>query len=99
MNKGTPLRSEIRCFATATRKQNRLCSGELSENQFWLLVEISLISSEKIIDAMWEYLILGRTRKEICERIGVSNGYLSTSLRRLSHIHHIVSCLACYYKT
>ncbi|MDA6078058.1 PapB/FocB family fimbrial expression transcriptional regulator [Edwardsiella anguillarum] len=48
---------------------------------------------------MWEYLILGHTRKEICERIGVSNGYLSTSLGRLSYIHHIVSCLAGYYKT
>ncbi|EFH2540535.1 transcriptional regulator, partial [Escherichia coli] len=45
-----------------------LIPGKMSEMHFWLLVEISPIHSEKIILALKDFLVMGYTRKEVCER-------------------------------
>lgn len=71
-------------------------SGQFTEDHFWILVEISPIHSERIIKALRDYLVSGDSRKVVCERYGVNNGYLSTSLGRLFHINQLALKLCQY---
>lgn len=71
--------------------------GAVSEEQFWLLVDISPIHSEKIILALKDHFVSGYSRKVVCERHGMSGGYLSTSVNRLNFISRNVHKLAGYY--
>ena len=50
-------------------------SGQVPEYQFWLLAEISPVHSEKVINALRDYLVMGYNRMEACGRHGVSPGY------------------------
>ncbi|ARD39126.1 PabB family transcriptional regulator [Edwardsiella ictaluri] len=77
----------------STKKDN-FVPGTMTENRFWLLVEISSIHSEKVIAALNEHLVLGYSRREVCERNNVSAGYLSTSLTKLLRIDNAVTLLA-----
>nr|WP_218071432.1 adhesin biosynthesis transcription regulatory family protein [Escherichia coli] len=69
----------------------------MSESQYWLLVEISSIHSEKVIDALKEYMVFGGCRKDICKRHGVSQSYFSYSLKRFQHTHQTVCRLVPFY--
>ncbi|EAZ4461522.1 transcriptional regulator [Salmonella enterica subsp. enterica] len=71
--------------------------GAVSEEQFWLLVDISPIHSEKIILALKDYFVSGFSRKVVCERYSMSGGYFSTSVNRLNFISRNVHKLAGYY--
>ncbi|RMA79663.1 MULTISPECIES: adhesin biosynthesis transcription regulatory family protein [unclassified Enterobacter] len=71
--------------------------GEMSENQFWLLAEISPVHSEKVINALRDFLVLGYTRREACERHEVSQGYFSGALGRFQHTHQMVNRLVLFY--
>lgn len=79
--------------------QGWLLSGYVSEAQFWLLVGISSMHSEKIIKALLEYLVLGIPRKDACEKYHVNSGHFSIGLSRLQHISHAAAKLAEHYKT
>ncbi len=57
-----------------TRK-GKITSGELPEEHFWLLIDISPIYSEKLIKAMHEHLVFSFSRKEVCGKHRVSNSY------------------------
>ncbi|HBA9300924.1 TPA: transcriptional regulator [Escherichia coli] len=74
-----------------------LSSGSVSEDVFWLLIEISTIRSEKLIKALYDYLVLGSSRKAICETYDVNNGYFSTTLHRIQRVNQIVSELIPFY--
>lgn len=78
--------------------QGWLLSGYVSETQFWLLVGISSMHSEKVINALLEYLVLGIPRKEACEKYRVNSGHFSIGLNRLQHISHAAAKLAEHYK-
>lgn len=78
-------------------KRNGLVPGGVTENHFWLLIEISSIHSDKVITSLYEHLVLGYTRKEVCERNKVSAGYLSISLAKLFRVDFIVISLLDYY--
>ncbi|EDV7203285.1 transcriptional regulator [Salmonella enterica subsp. enterica serovar Bredeney] len=78
-------------------RTGELAPGEVPEEQFWLLVDISPIHSEKIILALKDYFVSGYSRKVVCERHGMSGGYLSTSINRLNFISRNVQKLAGYY--
>lgn len=71
--------------------------GQVHEIHFWLLVEISPVYSDKVIQALRDFLVLGFTRKESCERHNVSPGYLSTTLGRIQRISKSVSQMMSYY--
>ncbi|HBE4204097.1 PapB/FocB family fimbrial expression transcriptional regulator [Escherichia coli] len=80
------------------RAKNRaLIPGEISEDFFFILTELSAIHSDKIINALRDYLVLGETRKVSCERYGASISYFSVALGRLFRISQLVSQLAPYY--
>lgn len=87
---------EKKCTASRMERY-MLVAGAISEEHFWLLVELSPIHSEKVQMALRDYLVSGYSRKIVCEKHGVSNGYLSTSLGRLFRIGQIVSHLVPFY--
>ncbi|ENU3247737.1 MULTISPECIES: adhesin biosynthesis transcription regulatory family protein [Escherichia] len=74
-----------------------LSPGQMQEHHFWLLVEISPIHSEKVINALRDFLVLGYTRREACERHEVSQGYFSGALRRFQMINQAVIKLIPFY--
>nr|WP_245167682.1 adhesin biosynthesis transcription regulatory family protein [Edwardsiella hoshinae] len=65
----------------------------MSEERFWLLIEISPIHSEKVIAALNDYLVLGYTRREACERNDVAAGYFSLSLAKMLRVENVVLLL------
>ncbi|ELL3233718.1 TPA: transcriptional regulator [Escherichia coli] len=78
-------------------RKGKITAGELPEEQFWLLIDISPIYSEKLINAMREHLVYGISRKEVCGKYCVSNSYLSTGLNKLYHVNRTILKLICFY--
>ncbi|XEG90411.1 adhesin biosynthesis transcription regulatory family protein [Edwardsiella tarda] len=74
-------------------KKSKFVPGAMTEGRFWLLIEISSIHSEKVITALNEHLVLGYSRREVCERNNGSAGYLSLSLAKLIRIESAVALL------
>ncbi|AOV97677.1 repressor [Edwardsiella hoshinae] len=74
-------------------KKVNLLPGSISEARFWLLIEISPIHSEKVIAALNDYLVLGYTRREACERNNVAAGYFSLSLAKMLRVENVVLLL------
>ena len=74
-----------------------LLPGKMSESQFWLLAEISPVHSEKVLNALRNFLVLGYTRREACERHEVSQGYFSGALGRIQRTHQAVNRLVPFY--
>ncbi|MCZ8868326.1 PapB/FocB family fimbrial expression transcriptional regulator [Escherichia albertii] len=64
--------------------------GEVPEEFFWLLIELSPFRSEKVICALRDFLVLGYTRREVCERYHISYGHLSLAFKRLRHVNEVV---------
>ncbi|EHC4980548.1 transcriptional regulator [Escherichia coli] len=67
-----------------------LIPGRVTEDFFWLLIELSPLRSEKVIRALRDFLVLGYTRKEVCERYKVSYGYFSLAFKRIRYIEDII---------
>ncbi|EHD9149696.1 transcriptional regulator [Salmonella enterica] len=85
-------------YLLLTRSHGKsLIPGEMPEIHFWLLVEVSPIHSEKVIQSLKDYLVLGYTRVEACERHNVSPGYFSAALKRFQRVNQTVSQLMPYY--
>ncbi|HGA9173127.1 TPA: F1845 fimbrial adhesin operon transcriptional regulator DaaA [Salmonella enterica subsp. enterica serovar Saintpaul] len=81
-----------------SKKHGRtLLPGKMSESQFWLLAEISPVHSEKVLNALRDFLVLGYTRREACERHEVSQGYFSGALGRFQRTHQAVNRLVPFY--
>ncbi|HDW2448444.1 TPA: adhesin biosynthesis transcription regulatory family protein [Escherichia coli] len=74
-----------------------LSPGKMSEHHFWLLAEISPVHSEKVINSLRDFLVLGYTRKEACERHNVSPGYFSGALGRFQRVNQTVDRLIPFY--
>ncbi|HFO6700583.1 TPA: PapB/FocB family fimbrial expression transcriptional regulator, partial [Escherichia coli] len=71
--------------------------NNISNEHFWLLIELSGIRSDKIIMSLREHLVDGFTKREVCERNDVSLSYFSISLKKISHIHNVCALLSEYY--
>ena len=82
---------------SARLKQGWLIPGHVSDTQFWLLVGISSMHSEKIINALFDFLVKGRARKDACNEYSVNSGHFSIGLNRLQHISHTAAKMAEYY--
>ncbi|HFF6196425.1 TPA: S/F1C fimbrial major subunit operon transcriptional regulator [Escherichia coli] len=81
-------------------RESALSSGSMSEEQFFLLIGISSIHSDRVILAMKDYLVSGHSghsRKDVCEKYQMNNGYFSTTLGRLTRLNVLVARLAPYY--
>ncbi|EEJ2306421.1 transcriptional regulator [Salmonella enterica subsp. enterica] len=82
---------------SARLKQGWLTPGHVSDTQFWLLLGISSMHSEKVINALFDFLVKGRARKEVCNEYSVNSGHFSIGLNRLQHISHTAAKMAEYY--
>ncbi|MCU9618806.1 adhesin biosynthesis transcription regulatory family protein [Escherichia coli] len=78
-------------------RESALSSGSMSEEQFFLLIGISSIHSDRVILAMKDYLVSGHSRKDVCEKYQMNNGYFSTTLGRLIRLNALAARLAPYY--
>ena len=78
-------------------KKMGLMPGKTPEYFFDILIELSAIHSEKIINALRDCLVSGETRRTACERYGASISYFSVALGRLFRVSQLVSQLAPYY--
>ncbi|ELB3392106.1 TPA: transcriptional regulator, partial [Escherichia coli] len=58
-------------------RESVLLPGSMSEMHFFLLIGISSIHSDRVILAMKDYLVGGHSRKEVCEKYQMNNGYFS----------------------
>lgn len=81
----------------ALNRKKSLIPAEVQEVHFWLLVEVSPIHSKKVIMALHDHLVIGVSRKNVCESYQVNPGYFSTSLSRLYQIDKMVAQLVPYY--
>ncbi|MFL4555360.1 adhesin biosynthesis transcription regulatory family protein [Yersinia kristensenii] len=77
--------------------RHSLQPGKISELHFWLLVEISSVHSEKVINALKDYFVLGYTRKEACERHNVSPSYFSGAVGRFQRLSMVIHRLIPFY--
>ncbi|EEW6222731.1 transcriptional regulator [Escherichia coli] len=82
-----------------TEAGEKLKAGEVSESLFWLLVELSSLRSEKTILALNDFLVLGYTRKEVCDKYHLSGGNFSVALRRIMYVDGIARRVATYYNS
>lgn len=71
--------------------------GAVAQEHFMLLIDISSINSPKVIQALEAFLVTGKSRKEVCELFGVSQGYFSIKLKQLQDISKIVVVMYPYY--
>lgn len=85
------------CLLLSKRGRGIVEPGEMPELQFLLLIEISPIHSEKVIHALKDFLVVGYSRKEVCERYNISPGYFSGALGRFQRVSLAVSKLTPYY--
>ncbi len=74
-----------------------LLPGKMSEHHFLLLADISPVHSEKVINALKDFLVFGYTRRESCERHDVSPGYFSGALKRFQRTHQSISQIIPFY--
>lgn len=77
--------------------RRRLGEVGMAHEQFEALVEISSIHSHKVIPALYDHLVKGIPRKEVCQQHGVNAGYLSICIKRLARVERIVSSLVKFY--
>ncbi|EBW2193852.1 hypothetical protein CSU57_05870 [Salmonella enterica subsp. enterica serovar Infantis] len=70
-------------YAVLKNKGNILFPGQVSNDQFFLLIDISPVRSDKVINALQEYFVSGEKRKVICEKYQVNPGYLSIKIREI----------------
>lgn len=82
---------------TARLKQGWLISGYVRDAHFWLLVGISSMHSDRAINALFDFLVKGKSRKEACLEYGVNSGHFNIGLNRLQYISHAAAKMAEYY--
>ncbi|HCP5802217.1 TPA: adhesin biosynthesis transcription regulatory family protein [Escherichia coli] len=75
----------------------QLRPGKVDKKQFVLLIDISSIRSYKVINALEDYFVNGKNRKEICDNHKINQGYLSLKIRELQdislRIYNISHCI------
>ncbi|KAE9942964.1 transcriptional regulator [Escherichia coli] len=85
-----------RC-AKKVKEKDVLIPGKVSEFVFPLLMELSSVRGERVIYALRDFLVWGYTRKEVCERYGVTYSYFSKALKRVCRVGNIIVCLLEHY--
>ncbi|EAB9447447.1 hypothetical protein QOQ01_004734 [Salmonella enterica] len=69
--------------STFRTSKNILFPGSVPAEQFYLLIDISPLRSNKVIKALHNYFVLGHTRNDVCEEFQVNPGYLSIKIREI----------------
>ncbi|HAY0228453.1 TPA: transcriptional regulator [Escherichia coli] len=75
-----------------------LCPGKVIPAHFHQLMLLSKIRGKKINAALKDFLVNGKTRKEIFCIYGISPGYFSHKLNQLRHCSRMIQDLLPYYE-
>ncbi|CAD5448051.1 transcriptional regulator [Escherichia coli] len=65
----------------------RLYPGYVEKDLFWFIIDISVIRSDKMINALHDHLVEGYTRSEVCDRYNVNPGYLSVKIKEINILY------------
>ncbi len=85
-------------YSVLSKKNTFIAVNGMSEDEFWCIIELSSIRSNKIIKALYEYMVLKHSRAVSCNNNGVSNGYFGSCLARIEYVIQVVSELFSHYK-
>lgn len=80
------------------KKNIALRSSSISEDEFWCLIELTSIRSNKVINALHDYLVFNHSKSACCDKYGVSNGYFGSCIARVEHVIQVVSELFTLYR-
>lgn len=69
----------------------------ISEYAFWCIIELCSVRSDKVIKALYEYMVLKHSRNVSCNNNGVSNGYFGCCLAKVEHVIRIVEELLSHH--
>ncbi|EAX4319100.1 hypothetical protein HP809_003671 [Salmonella enterica subsp. enterica serovar Richmond] len=76
---------------------NFFTKGMVNKNMFSLLIDISSVRSEKVINALTDFFVYGHPRNQVCERHNVNPGYLSVKIKELQLLERRIKEIAPYY--
>ncbi|WP_374989767.1 PapB/FocB family fimbrial expression transcriptional regulator [Escherichia coli] len=77
----------------SNKHKRPLKPGEMPECFFWSLIKLSPFRSERVVHALKDFLVIGCTKKEVCERYKVSCSYFSVALQKILYINDITEQL------
>lgn len=89
--------SETIVESNCQRNLGYLSPGKVNIEHFRLLVDISNISSERILLALELFLVKGLNRQQSCAAAGISQSTLSIKLRQIQEISRIVVLIYPWY--
>ncbi|MFP2396986.1 PapB/FocB family fimbrial expression transcriptional regulator [Citrobacter braakii] len=78
------------CYRRRYSIQGTLHPGLVDIRHLRLLITLCSISSPRMVMALEDVLVSGLSRREACERNGVSQSHVSVKLRRLQDVNQIV---------
>ncbi|UMS29253.1 transcriptional regulator [Escherichia coli] len=78
-------------------KQGGMLRGNVDKDHFRILIALSSIHSDKVMLSLRDYLVYGHSRRDVCNRYKLNNGYFSVSLARLMRISQLVALAVPYY--
>lgn len=71
----------------------KIIPGELNGDLFNNIISISSVRSEKVIRALYDYFVLGFSRREICDKNSINPGYLSIKIREFHEFYKKICAL------
>lgn len=80
-----------------SKKNALIPTTGISEDAFWCIIELCSVRSDKVIKALYEYMVLKHPRNVSCNNNGVSNGYFGSCLARVEHVIRIVEELLSHH--
>ncbi|MDM2845513.1 adhesin biosynthesis transcription regulatory family protein [Citrobacter sp. Cpo090] len=87
----------MKSFYEIFSSAHRLIPGRTEQDHLKLLIDISKMRSDKVINALHDYFVLGATRTDVCHKYNVNKGYLSLKIRELQELSGRVYKLFPYY--
>ena len=73
------------------------CQGKVNKELFFILIDISSIRSEKVINALTDFFVYGCSRNTVCEKYNVNQGYLSIKIKELQLLGRKIKDVIPYY--
>lgn len=73
-----------------------LIPGRVDKKQLMYLIDISSIRSRKVINALEDYFVSGQSRKRICNKHKVNQGYLSIKIREIQEVSSKIEIISHY---
>ena len=74
-----------------------LTAGNVSEELFFHIINLSTIRSEKAIKALYDFFVHGHSRLDVCNKHQISPGFLSVKIKDLKRVMLLACGFVKYY--